>query len=393
MGVVGRHREDPPADYRNGDDVKPTVRILGTRGVPAAHGGFETAAENIGLRLVSRGWRVIIYCQDDEKSDADAAYDVWNGIERVHLPSKHSGAVGTMWFDQASVRHAARHARAEKGVCLTFGYNTAALNALLRARAVPNVVNMDGIEWQRARWSRGQKAFLYSQELAACYLGNHLVADHPEIAKHLATRTSPQRISTIAYGAPSVQGAPESLLSRWGLGAGSYLTLIARPVPENSILEIVRAFSARDRGRQLVVLGNYQPSDPYQHEVLRCASNEVRFLGAIYDTEQVQALRFHSLAYVHGHQVGGTNPSLVEALGCGNPVLAHDNPYNRWVAGKAALYFADEKSASDGLERLISDPALAASMSHAARARHAEAFTWEHIADQYESLLRRFLPG
>jgi glycosyltransferase involved in cell wall biosynthesis len=366
--------------------------MLGTRGVPAAHGGFETAAENIGLGLVARGWRVIVYCQDDEQRYPRPVYDRWAGIERVHIPSRRGGAAGTMWFDQASTRHAAKHAHDEAGVCLTFGYNTAGLSALMRLRGVPNIINMDGLEWKRARWSRGQQAFLYSQERAACYLGNHLIADHPTIASHLATRTTARRISTIAYGAPLITSAAECVLEQWGLTGGSYLTLIARPVPENSVLEVVRAFSARTRGRELVVLGNYSRSDQYQRTVLDSASDEVRFLGAIYDTDQVQALRFHSLAYVHGHQVGGTNPSLVEALGCGNPVIAHDNPYNRWVAGESALYFADQAGVIEALERLTDDPLLAATMSRAARARHAADFTWEHITDQYETVLRRHLP-
>ena len=131
-------------------------------------------------------------------------------------------------------------------------------------------------------------------------------------------------ITTIAYGAPSIVDAPEWAVLDHGLEPGSYLTLVARPVPENSILEVVRAFSSRRWGRQLVVLGDYDPADDYQRAVLEAASDEVVFLGAIYDTDIVSALRFHSVAYVHGHQVGGTNPSLVEALGCGNAVIAHE---------------------------------------------------------------------
>jgi glycosyltransferase involved in cell wall biosynthesis len=166
------------------------------------------------------------------------------------------------------------------------------------------------------------------------------------------------------------------------------MTLIARPIPENSILEIVRGFSARRRGIDLVVLGGYLPAtDPFHRAVIEAASDEVKFLGGIYDPDQVQALRFHSLGYVHGHTVGGTNPSLVEALGAGNPVIAHDNPYNRWVAQDAALYFSDAAGVDEQVSRLVDDPALAARLSAAARDRHASEFTWEHVAGQYEDLL------
>lgn len=367
--------------------MTPTVRMLGTRGVPAAHGGFETAVENIGLDLVDRGWRVVVYCQDDEPH-ADLRIDSWKGIERVHVPARHDGPRGTIEFDVGAVRHAAREAAQDGSVCVTFGYNTGALNSVLRSRRIPNIINMDGIEWKRARWSGPEKAFLWTQERAACWLGDHLIADHPEIARHLATRVPAEKITTIAYGAPRVVDAPEWPVLDHGLEPGSYLTLIARPVPENSILEVVRAFSSRRWGRQLVVLGDYDPADAYQRAVLEAASDEVVFLGAIYDTDIVSALRFHSVAYVHGHQVGGTNPSLVEALGCGNAVIAHDNRYNRWVAEGAALYFSDEAGVVTALERLLSESELTASLSAAARARHSAEFTWSRITDQYEALIR-----
>lgn len=364
--------------------------MLGSRGVPAAHGGFETAIENIGLELIQRGWRVVVYCQDDAP-DAVVHGDSWKGIERVHVPSRYPGAKGTMAFDLGSVRHAAGHAVAEGGICVTFGYNTGMLNSILRARGVPNIVNMDGIEWKRARWSGFQKAFLYAQERAACHLGTHLIADHPEIKKHLETRVRASKITTIAYGAPAIIDAPDRVLLDHDLEPGEYLTLIARPVPENSILDVVRAFSGRRWGKNLVVLGNYDRTDAYQRAVLDAASDEIVFLGAIYDPDVVQALRFHSLAYVHGHQVGGTNPSLVEALGCGNPVIAHDNRYNRWVAQDAALYFSSEGDVVAALARLLSDPALAGRLSSYARERHAAEFAWPLITDKYEALMRAYI--
>lgn len=361
--------------------------MLGTRGVPAAHGGFETAVENIGLDLVDRGWRVVVYCQDDEPG-AVMRTDSWKGIERVHVPSRFGGAKGTLWFDLGCVRHAAK----ARDLCVTFGYNSAFLDVMLRARGVPNIINMDGIEWKRARWTGSQKVFLYLQERIACLVGNHLIADHPEIERHLRTRVPASKITTIAYGGPAVVDAPGRVLVEYGLEPGGFLTLIARPVPENNVLELVRAFSSRRWGRRLLVLGNYDRSDPYQRSVLEAASDEVTFLGAIYDPDVVQALRFHSLAYLHGHQVGGTNPSLVEALGCGNPVIAHDNRYNRWVAGDAALYFADEAQIVSALETLIHEPQLASTLSCNARRRHAEEFTWSLITDRYESVIRTYLP-
>jgi len=165
------------------------------------------------------------------------------------------------------------------------------------------------------------------------------VADHPQIKLHLQSRVAAAKVTTILYGADAVSFAPVEPVQALGLEPGRFMTLIARAEAENSLLEIVQGFSAKPRGMQLVVLGNYQDSNAYHRAMKAAASDEVRFVSAIYDKTVVQALRFHSAAYVHGHQVGGTNPSLVEALGAGNAVVAHDNRFNRWVAGDGAVYF------------------------------------------------------
>jgi glycosyltransferase involved in cell wall biosynthesis len=173
-----------------------------------------------------------------------------------------------------------------------------------------------------------------------------------------------------------------------------YFTLIARAEPENSILDVVRAFSAKRRGSTLAVLGNYDTERNAYHRAVRdAASDEVRFLGAIYDKAVVQALRFHCAGYIHGHQVGGTNPSLVEALGASNPVLAHDNRFNRWVAGPSARYFRNATACAEQLDEIVASPELRASMRAASRTRFLEVFTWPNVLDQYEQLLARFLPA
>jgi glycosyltransferase involved in cell wall biosynthesis len=362
-----------------------TVRILGTHGVPAAYGGFETAAENIGLYLASRGWRVIVYCQVEGSGPVQE--DTWKGLERVSIPVDVAGWKGTAKFDLLSIRHATRF----RDVCLTFGYNTAIFNTLQRVRKIPNVINMDGIEWSRSRWGFFRQAILYVNERLACFVGDHLIADHPVIERHLLTRAPRRKITTIAYGADSVLDAPDDVPRLHGLESGRYATLICRPIPENSIVELVRGFSRKRRGLKLAILGTYLPdADEYHRRVMDSASDEVVFPGAIYDKASVEALRFHSALYLHGHTVGGTNPSLVEAMAAGNPVLARDNAYNRWVAGgEAAAYFVTEDDVSDRLDELLAAPSKLERMRTASRRRHAEAFTWEHIGDQYEHLLNR----
>jgi glycosyltransferase involved in cell wall biosynthesis len=362
-----------------------TLRILGTRGVPAAHGGFETFAEHLALFLVGRGWRVVVYCQID--GNGPITEDRWRGVERVNIPAAGTGSMASIAFDWTATRHAARH----RDLCLTLGYNTAVFCAWLRLRGVPNIINMDGIEWSRAKWGPLAKAWFWANDWAGCWLGNHLVADHPEIAAHLRTRVSASKITTIAYGADQLQGMPDAPVRALGLEPGRYLTLVARAEPENSILEVVTGFSAKPRGMVLAVLGNYSDANPYHRAVKAAASNEVRFLGAIYDKPVVQALRAHCAAYVHGHQVGGTNPSLVEALGAGNAVIAHDNKFNRWVCGEKTQFFSDAQSLSGALDIALGNDFAQSAMRTSSRSRFEDGLTWGRVLADYEKLCEGFL--
>jgi len=368
--------------------MKKTLRILGTRGVPAAHGGFETFAEHLALYLVERGWRVVVYCQEDGLGSIFE--DVWQGVERVYIPVEQAGPKGTIVFDWKAISHAAQFG----DLCLTLGYNTAIFCLLLRIKGIPNLINMDGIEWSRAKWSGFAKTWFWLNDWAGCWLGNHLVADHPKIKAHLTSRVREDKITMIPYGADVVADAPVEAVRALALEPGRYLTVIARAEPENSLLEIVSGFSRKQRGYHLAVLGNYEPEkNAYHRAVMAAAGSEVLFLGAIYDKAVVRALRFHSVAYIHGHQVGGTNPSLIEAMGAGNPVIAHDNQFNRWVAGDSAKYFKDAEGCSDRLDEILQDVNLLGKMKEGILQRHQDEFTWGKVLAKYEVLLTEWLPS
>lgn len=366
-----------------GEPIPSRALILGTRGIPGAHGGFESFAEDLAGFLRDRGWAVTVYCQG-EPGSAATVYQ-WNDIRLVRIPTPFRGAIGTIVFDWRCLRHASR----EEGLPLVLGYNTALFTLLLRLRGRPVVMNMDGFEWRRRKYNLIQRLWLYLNEWAGCWTATHLVADHPEIARHLEARVSSGRITMIPYGARSVPRADPAVLHELGLQPRHYALLIARPEPENSVLETVRAFSSVGRPIPLVVLGRYDRHVRYQRKVLDAAGPEVRFLGAIYERATVDALRRHASFYVHGHTVGGTNPALVEALGAGVPVLAHDNVFNRWVAGQAAVYFTDEEECGRALDRLtdVRHDDLLREMQAASRARHAEEFGLTMNLERYERML------
>lgn len=362
------------------------VRILGCRGIPARHGGFETFAHDLACFMVGRGHEVTVYCQID--TDLDAFEDDWHGIHRVNIPAANN-PLGTIHFDWTSARHASRR----PGVALTLGYNTAIFGLLYRLRGVPNIINMDGIEWKRAKWSRPQRMWLWFNERAGATLADQLVADHPEIAVHLERHTAPGKITMIPYGAAAVHEPSAAPLDRFGLRSKDYYILVARPEPENMVLEIVQAHTASSVRPPLVILGDYNSrANQYCRAVQNAAGPNVRFLGAIYDREVVNALRFHALAYLHGHQVGGTNPSLVEALAAGNAIIAHDNRFSRWVAKDAAVYFKDAEELKEIFRSLENAPQKRAELESNARKRHRETFTQEKVLSAYETLLMQHEP-
>jgi len=361
----------------------PTLLILGTRGIPAAHGGFETFAERLALYLASRGWRVGVYCQEEVERVRDrVSTRTWNGITLITVEVALRGPAATLAFDAFCVRDAA----ARGGVCLVLGYNGAAFLPYLRARGGRILTNMDGIEWRRPKWPLPVRAFFYVSEWIAAWSSQRLVADHPAIADHLARRRPRQAIATIPYGGdpPPAELRPPPL----GLEPGRYLISIARIEPDNNILTLVEAFSRKPRGMRLVVLGTLKVGNAYHRAVEDAAGLEVLMPGAIYEPELVQSLRVHARAYLHGHTVGGTNPSLVEALWAGNAVIAHDNPFNRGTAGDGQFYFTDGDSCADAIERVIADDAAVATAAAAARAR-AESFRWDDVLAAYETELCR----
>jgi glycosyltransferase involved in cell wall biosynthesis len=363
-------------------DRAPGLLILGTRGIPAAHGGFETFAERFALHLANRGWRVGVYCQQEVDAVRERVTSrIWNGIELITVEVGLRGPAATLAFDAFCVRDAA----ARGDACLVLGYNGAAFLPYLRARGGRILTNMDGIEWRRPKWSWPVRAFFYLSEWIAAWSSQRLVADHPAIADHLARRRPRRAITTIPYGGdpPPADLGPPPL----GLEPDRYLVSIARIEPDNNILTIVEAFSRRSRGLRLVVLGTLKVGNPYHRAVEEAASPEVLFPGAIYEPEQVQALRVNARAYLHGHTVGGTNPSLVEALWAGNAVIAHDNPFNRGTAGDGQFYFTDGDSCAAAIDQVLADEAAVAAARRSARAR-AERFRWADVLASYEAAVR-----
>ena len=362
------------------------VAILGTKGIPASYGGFETFAEQLAVRLVERGHQVTVYAETEASPvPADQFYQ---GV-RVRFQRRPAwGPASVLAYDCASLWDARR------GYDLVYmlGYGAAWACWWPRVFGTPVWINVDGLEWARSKWGRAARVYLRCMEWLATKTATRLIADAEAIAQRVRSvypRAAPT--SFIAYGAQQVAAHDVDVqaLSEWGLTPGGYLLVVARPEPENHVLEIIQGCLLHGGPLPLVIVGSVTGATPYQRQLQGLACDRVRLVGGVYDAPKLQSLRVHAAAYIHGHSVGGTNPSLLEALACGSLVIAHDNPFNREVARDAADYFDTPAQLARQLQQMEQLPA-SESLRRSARAREiiAQHYTWARIADDYEALMR-----
>jgi glycosyltransferase involved in cell wall biosynthesis len=358
------------------------LAILGTRGIPAQYGGFETFAEEIAVRLTSRGVDVTVFCPSRTAKPDDRYRGVT--LRYVKYPPE-SGFSEVLW--DCKCFWAARHGF---DVVYMLGVGASFAAWIPRLSGTKVWINSDGLEWKRTKWNPAQRLYLALAETLGVILASRIIADSPAIDDYLRSRyMGYKQISTIAYGAEVPIVRPDhGVLAEWGLAPYRYSLVVCRLEPENHVLEIVEGFEMASTSYPLVVLGDVRTPNRYVRRLLTHASDHVRFIGTVYDKRKLEALRYYSWAYFHGHSVGGTNPSLLEAMACSNLVVAHDNAFNRSVLDDAGLYFSD----SDDLASLLIDLEASGRDTTALRAG-ANAiiegrFQWGQIADEYLQLLR-----
>lgn len=357
-----------------------SVALVGTRGVPARYGGFETCVEEVGRRLAERGHRVVVYCRD--AGDAEKA-DAYQGMELVHRGAMHRRSLETLSHTGSSVAHLMLH---RTDAAVVFNAANAVYLPALRAARIPVATHVDGLEWKRAKWGRGGHAYYRVAESLAVRWSDALIADAPGIADYYRDEFAADT-ELIAYGAPIVS-TDSSRLGELGLEPGGYHLVVARFEPENHVAMIVEGYARSAAALPLVVVGSAPYADEYGRRIRAAADDRVRFLGGVWDQEQLDQLYAGARSYLHGHSVGGTNPSLLRALGAGIAVIAYDVSFNRDVARTAAGYFSDAAGVSAELARIEADPDLVTRRAGAARAR-AAVYDWEVVADSYESLCLR----
>jgi len=372
-------------DHLVGDEVGLRIALLGTRGVPARYGGFETAVEEIGAELAKRGHDVTVYCRSESASGRS-----YRGMRRIVVPSLKRKALETLTHTGLSALHALRH---RPDVALVFNAANAPFVALLRLGRVPAALHIDGHDARRAKW-RGAGALYYRFATRwGSSVARAVVVDSEAVRDELARDQGVRSDYYIAYGAgrPRMRPAQAAeVVTRYGVTPGGYHLVVARFEPENHVLDIVQGYAASSSHLPLVVVGFAGYPGDYARSIVEAAAGhpEIRLVGAVWDQQLLDALYAQARTYVHGHSVGGTNPSLLRAMAQSTPVIAYDCPYNQETTGGAALWFSSEDDLSDQLKVAETEPEVAASLGEQAGVRAQEHYRWSAVADAYEQLAR-----
>ena len=366
------------------------IAMLGTRGVPARYGGFETAVEEVGKRLAARGHEVTVYCRRAPgKDDPPTQY---LGMRLVQLPAARRKTLETLSHTALSSVHAVAHGGID--VALVFNAANAPFIPLLHAARIPVATHVDGLEWKRAKWSGAGRKFYRVVEGLAVRWSDVLIADAAGIADYYQQEFATP-CEQIAYGAPILDNPPCDRLDELGLVAGEYHLVVARFEPENHVHLAVEGYVASGARLPLVLVGSAPYADEYTARVqeLMAGDDRVRALGGIWDQDQLDQLYAHAATYIHGHSVGGTNPSLLRAMGAGTAVLAFDVSFNREVLGADGLFWSDAGDLKTLITDAEDDLADLAVRGRRLQQRAALCYRWDEVADRYEQMCLRLAAG
>ncbi|PLX75198.1 MAG: glycosyltransferase family 1 protein [Desulfuromonas sp.] len=364
--------------------MKKSIAILGTRGIPARYGGFETFADELSRRLVKKGKEVSVYC---EKCGSESGVFEYEGVKLEYIRTFPLGPFRTILFDLICLWHA----RNRFDVIYLLGYGAALFAFIPRLWGKQVWINVDGIEWRRTKWNDLAKVYFKIMEFFSTITPDRIIADAEGIKNYFVGKYKRLPPCTfIPYGAPLItESQSNDYLKSLGLCRGGYYLVVARLEPENHVREIIEGYSRYHSKRPLLIVGGLTPNNDYVAELKELESERVRFLGGIYNVEKLQSLRINSFAYFHGHSVGGTNPSLLEALGCGNLIVAHDNVFNREVAGDVGYYFETTEDIRRILEELEETSAdNISALSKQALLRIVDKYNWDLVVKSYLDLLK-----
>lgn len=355
------------------------IAIVGTRGVPARYGGFETFAEELGRRLVERGHAVRVYCREQGPS-------TYLGIERVYLPTIRHKYFDTVAHSLFSTLHLVTH---RVDAALYCNAANAVFTWLPRAAGVPVALNVDGLERNRKKWNWLGRAWYRISERLSTWFPNRVVTDAAEIERYYRDKYG-KASAMIPYGAEAAQVRSDAALRELGLEAGRYFLYVSRMEPENNALLVREAFERTKSEFRLALVGDAPYASEYIAKVRNTRDPRVILPGAIYGTGYAE-LQSHCFAYIHATEVGGTHPALIEAMGRRALVLYLDTPENAEVAGGCGVAFM-HGNLTETIEKVLAMPeAERERLREAAQRRVRERYSWDAVTDAYENLLSEMM--
>ncbi len=361
------------------------VAFCGTRGVPARYGGFETAVDEISRRFVEHGHDCVVFCR---LSSGGRALDRSEGRRLVYVRGSSRRALETFASAIQTGAHLVRHRRRYGHV---FWFNNANLPGILLTRLarIPFSVNLDGLEWRRAKWSWPFKAYYFLSSFLISRLGGNLISDSLAIQSYYR-ETFSRETEFIPYGVPPRRTVPPGeqrrILDRYGAISGRYFLQITRFEPDNLPLASAEAFRKARLGKEgfRLLLVGYQQDTAYARKIKRLSGRDgILVLDAVYDAAVLEVLRENCFCYLHGNSVGGTNPALLEAMAGSPRVLAVEGPFSREVLGETGCFF-DPKNLDATLREVVSFP----DRSEAMRERVHSRYRWDAVAESYIHLVK-----
>src|SRR2546429_7079083 len=355
------------------------IAILGTRGIPANYGGFETFAEHLSTRLAARGHDVTVYCRAHYTSPRELEFQ---GVRLKVLPTIRHKYFDTIVHSFLSALHSVPRRYDAALIC---NAANAPFASILRLTGTPVALNVDGLEHKRKKWNWIARKYYRMAEQMATILPTETVTDAKVIQDYYLARHGAQS-TMIAYGA-EVERRPDPLVRRWRVEPNRYLLYVTCLEPENNAHMVIEAFKRVRTAHKLLVVGDA----PYAHDYIKDLKNRTRgdkrivFTGFVFGRDY-RALQQNAYCYVHATEVGGTHPALLEAMGFGNCVLTLAAPENMEAIGDAGIAYADENDLAEKLQRVLRDGSLVHSYRNRAQARVQELYDWDYVVDQYERL-------
>jgi glycosyltransferase involved in cell wall biosynthesis len=362
------------------------IAILGTRGIPAAYSGFETAVEQLASRLNARGHEVTVYCRPHV---VDPRLKTYKGARLVHIRTVQNKYLDTFVHTCLSAIHTARVTRPDAALFFIGGNSPLCL--ITRWASIPTVINVDGLDSDRRKWPALAKAYLRFAERTAPHWADEAITDSHSVADIFEARYG-ERIGVVPYGVEDPGYDGTETLERLGLEPRRYVLFVGRLEPENNPHLLVEAFSRigadEARGMRLVVVGGAPYASDYIRQVMRAADPRVVFPGYIFGRGYWELQR-HAYLFCAPTEVGGTHPVILEALAAGNCVLVNDHRPNAETVGDAGVYFSGQAGVGDltvQLERLLKHPEIVETYRKLGQER-SRLYSWEAVTDEYEKLL------